>query len=74
MADAINRIVPTSVAVEPSGWKEKEGKKERRKEGNARSQASGKTAGDPTSPADANLDRTPDDKGKHLDISAFIND
>jgi hypothetical protein len=71
MADAINRIVPTSVAVERSGWKEKEGEKGKHKEGSARAQAAGKTAGDSTSPAEPSLETNPEDKGKHLDISAF---
>jgi hypothetical protein len=71
MADTINRIVSSSVAIERSGWKEKEGQKEKRKDGSARAEAAEKTAANSTSAVEPSPDATLENKGKHLNISAF---
>jgi hypothetical protein len=72
MADAINRIVSSSVAVERSAWKEKEGQREKRKDADALAQGAEKTGADSTNVVESSRDATLDDKGKHVDISAFI--
>jgi hypothetical protein len=74
MADAINRIVHSSVAVERGGWKEKEGQKQKGRDGNARAQSPEKADADSIGAVGAAPDEGLGDKGKHLDISALIDD
>ena len=71
MADAINRIVPSSVAVDRASWKEKERQKRRGNETRAGAQPlvesaeAGSNSGAVAAPSESEQD-----KGKHLDISA----
>jgi len=71
MADAINRIVPSSVAVDRASWQEKQRQNRKGKGSRAGAQPLDELAGaDSNSGAEPAPSENKQDKGKHLDISA----
>jgi hypothetical protein len=71
MADAINRIVPSSVAVDRASWKEKERQKRQGNESRAGAQLLVESAeANPSTGASEAPGESEEGKGIHLDISA----
>ena len=70
MADAINRIVPSSVAVDRASWQEKERQNRKGKETRAGAhRLNDFAAADSNSVAEPAPNESKPGKGKHLDIS-----
>jgi hypothetical protein len=70
MADAINRIVPSSVAVDRASWREKERQKRQGNETRASAQPLVESAEAGSNSSAIAPSGSEQDKGKHLDINA----
>jgi len=70
MADAVNRILPPSVALARASWKGRERQKRREEEARAGTPPVHEPdAKDAPAGAEAKLAQVSKDKGKHLDVS-----
>lgn len=70
MADAVNRIVPSSVALDRASWQVRERQKRQGKEARSGAQPSDESAAaDATGGVEPTPKEAKKDKGKHLDVS-----
>ena len=70
MADAVNRIVPSSVALDRASWQARKRQRKREKEGGAQSlQPDGPVTTGTSGSAEPAPKDSKFDKGKHLDVS-----